>query len=113
VRGLWIGLRCRRGGRLWCHGLAICCEVGELAGGVCRCLRALTYYMDPNLPAPMMPTWIGLPVASSWASFVERLVIVMCVFGSGTQSRLSGVVKAVVVRLDLKASIASCRWRRV
>lgn len=34
-----------------------------------------TYNMDPNLPAPMIPTWIGLPDSSSWASFVDKLVI--------------------------------------
>lgn len=34
-----------------------------------------TYYIDPNLPAPIIPTWIGLPSCSRAASFVERFVI--------------------------------------
>jgi hypothetical protein len=35
-----------------------------------------TYNMLPNLPAPMSPIWIGLPLASRSASLVERLVMV-------------------------------------
>lgn len=34
-----------------------------------------TYYIDPNLPAPMIPTCMGLPASSRTASLVERLVI--------------------------------------
>lgn len=37
--------------------------------------------IDPNLPAPTRPTWIGLPAASRAASLVERLVMVVDVGG--------------------------------
>jgi hypothetical protein len=49
VRGLWIGLRCRRGGRLWCRGLVICCEVGELAGGRLLVLEGSYVLHGPKL----------------------------------------------------------------
>ena len=35
-----------------------------------------TYNMLPNLPAPISPIWIGLPLASRSASLVERLVMI-------------------------------------
>ena len=38
--------------------------------------RTYTHNIEPNLPAPIKPTWIGLPAASRSASFVERLVMI-------------------------------------
>lgn len=38
-----------------------------------------THNIEPNLPAPISPTWIGSPAAWRSASLVDRLVIVRVV----------------------------------